>query len=119
MTPGRTIHRSIEAVEAIEVRPVTGAVRAAIRVPGSKSITNRALVLAALGQGRMQLRQALWSEDTQVMVEGLRRLGFAVELEADAEEPGNRHITVVGQGGELPKGGTAAEPLELKVGNAG
>ncbi len=49
-----------------------------MRVPGSKSITNRALVLAALsGQGCV-LHGALQSEDTEVMVESLRGLGFDV-----------------------------------------
>ena len=103
----------------IEIHPLKAPVRAAITVPGSKSITNRALVLAALGRGRMQLRHALWSEDTQVMVDCLRRLGFAAGIEADASEPGNRHITVTGAGGEIPNGGTAEKPLELTVGNAG
>jgi 3-phosphoshikimate 1-carboxyvinyltransferase len=51
----------------------------AIRVPGSKSITNRALVLAALNAEReCILTGGLWSEDTEVMVDGLNRLGFAV-----------------------------------------
>ena len=49
--------------------------RAEITVPGSKSITNRALVLAALAQGEVTLRGALWSEDTQIMVECLHQLG--------------------------------------------
>ena len=53
--------------------------RAVIRVPGSKSITNRALVLAALNSEReCTLTGALWSEDTEVMVDCLNRLGYAV-----------------------------------------
>jgi 3-phosphoshikimate 1-carboxyvinyltransferase len=105
--------------KAIEVHPVRGEVHATVTVPGSKSITNRALVLAALGRGPMKLAHALWSEDTQVMVECLRRLGFEVNIAIDPTEPGNRHIMVVGQGGEIPNGGTEAQPLELSVGNAG
>ncbi|HEX7859584.1 MAG TPA: 3-phosphoshikimate 1-carboxyvinyltransferase [Verrucomicrobiae bacterium] len=105
--------------EVIEVHPLAKAVRASITVPGSKSITNRALVLAALGRGRMQIRHALWSEDTQVMVDCLRLLGFDVQVEADPSESGNRHISVIGGGGGIPEAGTAAEPLELHVGNAG
>lgn len=105
--------------DLIEVQPLRGRVQAAVSVPGSKSITNRALVLAALGQGRKELRHALWSEDTQVMVDCLRRLGFEVGIESDADEPGNRHISVAGMGGGIPNGGTEAEPLELQVGNAG
>ena len=49
-----------------------------IRPPGSKSITNRALVCAALADGRSTLDGALDSEDTQVMIESLRRLGLAM-----------------------------------------
>lgn len=90
-----------------------------ITVPGSKSITNRALILAALGDGTATLRGALWSEDTQVMVDCLQRLGFNVRVEPDAEDSCNRSITVEGLGGRIPGGGTADQPLELFVGNAG
>ncbi|MFM7102814.1 MAG: 3-phosphoshikimate 1-carboxyvinyltransferase, partial [Verrucomicrobiota bacterium] len=62
---------------------------------------------------------ALWSEDTQVMTDCLERLGFAVTVAPDPLEPANRTLTVAGQGGFLPRGGTATEPLELFVGNAG
>ena len=54
--------------ELIEIVPLTAPVTAQITVPGSKSITNRALVLAALAEGEMTLTGALWSEDTQIMV---------------------------------------------------
>jgi 3-phosphoshikimate 1-carboxyvinyltransferase len=103
----------------IEIHPLSEPVRAEVSVPGSKSITNRALVLAALGRGKSELRHALWSEDTQVMVACLRRLGFSVEIVEDETEPGNRHISVEGLGGSIPNGGTAAQPLELFVANAG
>ncbi len=103
----------------IAVEPLTGPVRARITVPGSKSITNRALVLAALTAGETELRGALWSEDTQVMVECLQELGFLVSVVADPAELGNRTITVYGQGGRVPRGGPAEQPLELFVGNAG
>ncbi|MCK6499281.1 MAG: hypothetical protein L6Q38_07365, partial [Nitrospira sp.] len=103
----------------IEIQPVAGPVSATVTVPGSKSITNRALILAALGRGRTTLRGALWSEDTQVMVDCLRRLGFDVGLEHDPEEAANRTITVLGLGGRIPRMGTADAPLELHVGNAG
>src|SRR5207247_1218656 len=65
------------------------------------------------------LRGALWSEDTQVMVEALQDLGFMVNVEPDREEFCNRTITVFGQGGYIPRGGTRENPLELFVGNAG
>jgi len=94
-------------------------VRAEITVPGSKSITNRALILAALADGRTTLRGALWSEDTQVMTDCLRALGFTVDVQPDPAESCNRTITVDGLGGRLPRAGTAERPLELFVGNAG
>jgi len=105
--------------DLIEIVPLDKPVRAEITVPGSKSITNRALVLAALAEGETALRGALWSEDTQVMVECLQELGFMVNVEEDPGEPCNRTITVYGKGGEVPRGGTASQPLELFVGNAG
>jgi len=105
--------------ELIEIVPLDKPVRAEITVPGSKSITNRALVLAALGEGETALQGALWSEDTQVMVECLQEIGFMVNVEDDPQEPCNRTITVYGKGGEVPRGDTESQPLELFVGNAG
>lgn len=103
----------------LEVRPLAGPVHARVVVPGSKSITNRALVLAALSPAKTVLEGALWSEDTQVMVDCLGRLGFAVDVAPDAGDASNRTITVVGQGGVIPRGGSAEAPLELFVANAG
>ena len=105
--------------DIIEVVPWTPSAPIEVTVPGSKSITNRALVLAALAHGETTLRGALWSEDTQVMVECLQDLGFMVNVEAEPDELCNRTITVYGRGGQVPRGGTRANPLELFVGNAG
>jgi len=105
--------------ETIELVPLAQPVRAAVTIPGSKSITNRALILAALAEGESTISGALWSEDTQVMVECLQELGFMVNVAPDPAEAGNRTITVYGRAGEIPPGGTAAQPLELFVGNAG
>ena len=105
--------------ELIEIVPLDRPVRTEIAVPGSKSITNRALILAALGPGETTLPGALWSEDTQVMAVALRELGFAVNVAPDPQEPGNRVITVGGQGGRVPRAGTVEHPRELFVGNAG
>ena len=55
--------------DLIEIVPLTKPVRAEITVPGSKSITNRTLILAALADGEVKLKGALWSEDTQIMSE--------------------------------------------------
>jgi 3-phosphoshikimate 1-carboxyvinyltransferase len=103
----------------LEVVPLAAPVQAEVTIPGSKSITNRALALAALTRGTTRLQGALWSEDTRVMVDCLGRLGFAVQVEPDAGEPANRRITVVGCGGEVPRAGTPEAPLPLHVGNAG
>ncbi|MDB6030238.1 MAG: 3-phosphoshikimate 1-carboxyvinyltransferase [Verrucomicrobiales bacterium] len=105
--------------DLIEICPSTEAPRAAITVPGSKSLTNRALVLASLAEGEINLRGALWSEDTQVMVECLQTLGYMVNVAPDPAEPCNRTISVYGMGGKVPRGGTEENPMELFVGNAG
>lgn len=105
--------------ELIEIVPLDAPVHADLTVPGSKSITNRALILAALADGRVTLPGALWSEDTQVTVECLQRLGFEVDVQPDLQETCNRTITVRGLGGSIPRAGTREAPLDLFVGNAG
>src|SRR5947209_5852856 len=62
----------------LEITPLSRLPNAVVRVPGSKSLTNRALVLAALSGQGCALHGALHSEDTEVMVDSLRRLGFDV-----------------------------------------
>jgi 3-phosphoshikimate 1-carboxyvinyltransferase len=105
--------------DLIEIVPLDKPVRAEITVPGSKSITNRALILAALAEGEVTLEGALWSEDTQIMVECLQELGFMVDVRPDPNEFSNRTITVYGKGGVVPPGGSEQQPMELFVGNAG
>src|SRR5262245_5662430 len=105
--------------DLIEVVPPTAPRQSTVVLPGSKSLTNRALILAALANGAVTLRGSLWSEDTQAMVDCLERLGFGVRVEGDASEPANRTITVEGRGGAIPNAGTAERPLELFVENAG
>jgi 3-phosphoshikimate 1-carboxyvinyltransferase len=84
-----------------------GPLDARVRVPGSKSITNRALLVAALAEGPSQLRGALASDDTEAMARSLRRLGVGVETSGTT-------WTVRGSGARLrrPDG-----PLD--VGNSG
>ena len=72
--------------------------RAVVRVPGSKSLTNRALIVAAMADGPSVLTGALDCEDTRVMVEALRRLGIAVE-----HDPASAMIRVQGCGGCDPR----------------
>ena len=105
--------------DLIEIVPLSAAPEVEITVPGSKSITNRALILAALAEGEVTLVGALWSEDTQVMVEALQKLGYSIEVQPDPGEAANRTIHVAGLGQAIPSGGTEEEPLELFVGNAG
>jgi 3-phosphoshikimate 1-carboxyvinyltransferase len=79
------------------VKPVHGPIRGSIRPPGSKSLTNRALITAALADGTTRLSGVLHSDDTRVMIESLTRLGIQVEQDIDA-----RTIEVVGCGGRPP-----------------
>ena len=94
--------------DSLEIQP-TGPIHATIRPPGSKSITNRALICAALADGSSTLHGALDSEDTRVMVEALGKLGVAV----DADFPAAR-IRVSGCGGMLP-----VQQADLQMGNSG
>ena len=105
--------------DLIEVSPPRGQEESKVVLPGSKSLTNRALILAALARAPVVLRGALWSEDTQAMVECLERLGFGVVVADDPAEPANRTLTVQGAGGRIPNAGTPDKPLELFVENAG
>ena len=105
--------------DLVEIIPPSSPVNATVVLPGSKSLTNRALILAALAEGQVTLRGALWSEDTQAMVHCLGKLGFSVTVSDDPNEPANRTLVVEGRGGLIPAAGTEAEPLELFVENAG
>ena len=64
--------------DLIEIKPLEKPVKAEITVPGSKSITNRALVLAALAEGTTRLEGVLESDDTRYMQQALLELGIAV-----------------------------------------
>jgi len=95
--------------DILAVRPFERPVRGGVALPGSKSLTNRALLLSALCDGTVTLTGALFSEDTRIMAEALRRLGFGVE-----EDEASHRIRVEGRGGRIP----AAE-AELFTGLAG
>ena len=79
--------------------------------PGSKSLTNRALVLAALADGPSTLANVLFADDTVVMLDCLARLGFAVDVDREA-----RSATVHGRGGVIP---TTDADVDLFCGNSG
>lgn len=79
------------------IRPLSRPLDAVVRVPGSKSVTNRALLLAALADGPSTLRGALFSDDSHWFIDGLRRLGIAVEDDKDKAE-----VRLQGVGGAAP-----------------
>ena len=68
-----------------EITPVTQPISGVIRPPGSKSITNRALILAALAEGTTTLTGVLFSKDTEVMLNSLWSLGIACEINEDSK----------------------------------
>ena len=94
--------------DKIQIEP-TGPLHATVRPPGSKSITNRALVCAALADGRSTLTGALDSEDTRVMIDALRKLGLTIDHDLDAQT-----IHVSGCGRRIPATGA-----DLLVANSG
>ncbi len=81
----------------LEMQPVARQVDADVTLPGSKSYTNRALILAAMADGRSTITSALFSDDTKYMAECLRRLGVAVR-----EDEHTSTFEVEGQGGRIP-----------------
>ena len=70
--------------ELLPISPFTAPARGEIELPGSKSLTNRALLLAAMGQTPVTLTGALFSEDTELMGTALRALGCTVDTDASA-----------------------------------
>lgn len=95
--------------DLLPIQPFTNPVRGSVALPGSKSITNRALLLAALCDGPVTLTGALFSEDTELMAEALRQLGFVVK-----EDAAQKTIYVEGRAGKIP-----AEKAAIHVGLAG
>ncbi len=91
--------------ESIEITPLAAPPDASIRPPGSKSLTNRALITSALADGTSTLRGVLHSDDTRVMIDGLRALGFTIDAIDDAGT-----LRVHGRGGTIP-----TEAAELYV----
>lgn len=94
---------------SITIQRACGLLDASLRPPGSKSLTNRALVCAALAEGTSTLRGVLDSEDTQVMLAGLKSLGIAVSA-----DPAHNRVAIRGCSGQIP-----ATQAELYIANSG
>lgn len=95
-------------MSSVTITPVTQPLTGSVQLPGSKSITNRALLVAALAEGTSTIRGALKSDDTRYMAAALSQLGIRVE------EPDSTTFIVHGRGGHF------LEPKEpLFLGNAG
>jgi len=94
---------------SLKICPITHPLNATVRVPGSKSLTNRALLIASLANGTTHLTNALFSDDSRYFVKALQTLGFDVQL-----NEANHEMMITGLGGKIP-----ATKAELFIGNAG
>jgi len=94
---------------ALLLRPAAGPLDAVVRPPGSKSITNRALVIAALAGGKSRLTGVLFADDTRHMLDALERLGIDV-----SDDPATGTVNISGCDGHLP-----ASEAEIYCGNSG
>ncbi|MBE0672500.1 MAG: 3-phosphoshikimate 1-carboxyvinyltransferase [Anaerolineales bacterium] len=94
---------------SLKIEPIPHPLNTTVRVPGSKSLTNRALLVAALANGTTRLTNALFSDDSKYFAQALQTLGFDLQL-----DEANHEMTVTGLGGKIP-----AEKAELFIGNAG
>ena len=93
----------------LQIIPINYPLNATVRVPGSKSLTNRALMISALANGTTRLTNALFSDDSHYFARALQTLGFDVQL-----DEANQEMIVTGLGGKIP-----AQKAELFIGNAG
>ena len=96
-------------MESLLIESITHPLSATIKIPGSKSLTNRALLVGALADGKTCLTNALFSDDSRYFATALQSLGF--EILANAEKC---EYTIKGLGGKIP-----AAHAELFIGNAG
>lgn len=91
------------------VKPLTKRIDRVVVVPGSKSMTNRALLLAALSQEKSLLRGVLFSDDSRHFLDCLTELGFSLDINEEAKE-----VSLQGCGGSIPK-----KTATINVGSAG
>ena len=97
--------------EFLDLPPLLSA-QGTVRLPGSKSISNRVLLLAALAEGETQVCDLLYSDDTERMLDSLGKLGIKIELPGKSNFPNTHRIT--GCGGNFPN-----KRADLFLGNAG
>ena len=95
--------------EQYEVKRLDRPVDWTVDVPGSKSMTNRALLMAALSDGEVKLEGVLFSDDSRHFLESLVSLGFMVDINES-----EKAVTVLGCGGNIPK-----KQAVINVGSAG
>ena len=93
--------------------PIEGFHRFEVTVPGSKSITNRALLVGALAEGTTVLRGVLFSDDSKVFMQALRDIGFLVEVNEEEHK-----VVIEGHGGSIPAVSGAHEGRRVYVGSA-
>ena len=93
----------------LPIEPITRPFDAVVALPGSKSYSNRALLIAALARGRSEITQALFSDDTRYMQRALEALGARVRADEAAQS-----FVVDGVAGRFP-----ASEATLEIGNAG
>lgn len=93
--------------------PAASHAEGTVKLPGSKSISNRTLLLAALANGTTEIRDLLVSDDTARMLEALEKLGVKLEKLSETD------WKVTGCGGNFPNKGSAEKPVDLFLGNAG
>ena len=84
--------------DEVTVTPVQRPIQGRVRAPGSKSITNRAVICAALAHGTSQITGALDSDDTRIMISGLKNLGFNVDANWNKQT-----LFIHGSAGLIPK----------------
>jgi 3-phosphoshikimate 1-carboxyvinyltransferase len=99
----------LTTLSSLQIIPINHPLNAIIHVPGSKSLTNRALMISALANGTTRLTNALFSDDSRYFVKALQKLGFDIQL-----DEANHEMIVTGLGGKIP-----AKKAELFIGNAG
>ena len=108
--------------EELEIRPLPNPVDAVVVVPGSKSVTNRALILGTLADGPSTILNPLLSDDSYYLMQALTTLGFHLEVKLDkAPEKARTEIHINGRRGIIPKSNKKSGNGEvgLFVGNAG